>query len=212
MKNSASDFKTIKRGIQEVSEGDSYSPGELVRSPGGGRKKLPESDPTLVRDLEALVEPKGDPMSLLRWTTKSLSHLERALEKMGHTIKTSALANLLGDLGFSLKANKKNIEGTSHPDRDKQFPHINNQCEAFQRLGDPIISVDCKKKELIGDFKNNGRQWRPKGENTSVNVYDYRSLSSGKAVPYGVYGIVHNQGFVKVGIDHDTAEFAVCEH
>jgi transposase len=209
MRDSGADFKTIKRGIREVRAGESYQPGDRVRSPGGGRKKLIESDPTLLADLEALLEPKGDPMSLLRWTTKSLSHLERALEKMGHTIKKSALAKLLHDLGFSLKANKKTIEGSSHPDRDEQFRHINERCKAFEESGDPIISVDCKKKELLGDFKNGGREWQAKGKNTTVNVYDYRSLSEGKAVPYGVYDLVHNMGFLNVGIDHDTAEFAV---
>jgi transposase len=209
MRDSGSDFKTIKRGIREVRAGESYQPGDRIRSPGGGRKKLIESDPTLLADLEALLEPKGDPMSLLRWTTKSLSHLERALAQMGHTIKTSALANLLRELGFSLKANKKNIEGNSHPDRDEQFRHIDERCKAFEKAGDPIISVDCKKKELIGNFKNGGGEWQAKGKNTTVNVYDYRSLSDGKAVPYGVYDLVHNQGFLNVGIDHDTAEFAV---
>jgi transposase len=209
MRDSGSDFKTIKRGIRELREGEAYRPGDRVRSPGGGRKKLAESDPTLLADLEALLEPKGDPTSLLRWTTKSLSHLEGALARMGHTIKKSALANLLRELGFSLKANKKNIEGTSHPDRDEQFRHIDQRCKAFEEMGEPIISVDCKKKELLGDFKNGGREWRAKGNNTTVNVYDYRSLSTGKAVPYGVYDLLHNTGFLNVGIDHDTAEFAV---
>ncbi|MCA1838406.1 MAG: ISAzo13 family transposase, partial [Actinobacteria bacterium] len=210
MRDSGADFKTIKRGIREVRAGESYTPGDRVRSPGGGRKKLSESDESLLADLEALLEPKGDPTSLLRWTTKSLSHLERALAQMGHTIKKSALANLLHELGFSLKANKKNIEGISHPDRDEQFRHIDERCKAFEKLGEPIICVDCKKKELLGDFKNGGREWQAKGKkNTSVNVYDYRSLSSGKAVPYGVYDLVYNTGFVNVGIGHDTAEFAV---
>lgn len=209
MRDSGADFKTIKRGIREVRAGQAYRPGDRVRSPGGGRKKLLETDEGLLTDLEALLEPKGDPTSLLRWTTKSLSHLERALAQMGHTIKKSALANLLDDLGFSLKANKKNIEGASHPDRDEQFRHIDERCKAFEKLGDPIISVDCKKKELLGDFKNGGREWQAKGTNKTVNVYDYRSLSDGKAVPYGVYDLVDNTGFVNVGIDHDTAEFAV---
>jgi transposase len=185
MRDSGADFETIKRGIREVRAGESYTPGDRVRSPGGGRKKLSESDESLLADLEALLEPKGDPRSLLRWTTKSLSHLERALAQMGDTIKESALANLLHELGFSLKANKKNIEGISHPDRDEQFRHIDERCKAFEKLGEPIISVDCKKKELLGDFKNGGREWQAKGKNTTVNVYDYRSLSSGKAVPYG---------------------------
>lgn len=148
-------------------------------------------------------------MSLLRWTTKSLSHLVEALEALGHQIKKSALAELLHDLGFSLRANKKKIEGTSHPDRDAQFEHIKEQCQGFEQQGNPIISVDCKKKELIGQFKNNGQEWQAKGQATEVNVYDFLSLADGKAIPYGVYDLLHNQGFVNVGIDHDTAEFAV---
>jgi transposase len=210
MRDSGADFKTIKRGIREVQRGESYRPGERIRSPGGGRKKLIETDEGLAADLDALLEPKGDPMSHLRWTTKSLAHLVEALAPMGHTIKKSALAKLLHEQGFSLKANKKTIEGTtSHPDRDEQFRHIDERCKAFEKSGDPIISVDCKKKELLGNFKNGGHEWQAKGKNTTVNVYDYRSLSTGKAVPYGVYDLVHNKGFVNVGIDHDTAEFAV---
>jgi Rhodopirellula transposase DDE domain len=131
------------------------------------------------------------------------------LEALGHQIKKSALAELLHDLGFSLRANKKNIEGVSHPDRDAQFHHIKGQCQAFEQQGNPIISVDCKKKELIGNFKNNGSTWQAKGAQTEVNVYDFLSLANGKAIPYGVYDLVHNQGFVNVGLDHDTAEFAV---
>jgi transposase len=200
---------TIYRGIREIESGDLYRPGQRIRKSGAGKKKLSDTDPTLLRDLESILEPKGDPMSLLRWTTKSLAHLVEALEKMGHTIKKSALANLLREQGFSLKANKKTIEGTSHPDRDEQFRHIDKRCKAFEESADPIISVDCKKKELLGNFKNGGREWQAKGKNTTVNVYDYRSLSSGKAVPYGVYDLVHNEGFLNVGIDHDTAEFAV---
>lgn len=163
----------------------------------------------LQADLESLLDPKGAPMSLVRWTTKSLAQLVKALEALGHQIKKSALAELLHDLGFSLRANKKNIEGVSHPDRDAQFHHIKGQCQAFEQQGDPIISVDCKKKELIGNFKNNGSTWQAKGAQTEVNVYDFLSLADGKAIPYGVYDLVHNQGFVNVGLDHDTAEFAV---
>ncbi len=177
---------TIKRGIAEIESGDLYTPGERVRKTGAGGKYLKDTDPTLVSDLESLVEPKGDPMSLTRWTTKSLSRLVDALTQQGHTIKKSALAKLLSSLGFSLKANKKNIEGISHIDRDAQFVHINQTCKLFEEKGDPIISVDCKKKELIGNFKNNGHEWQPKGGNTVVNVYDFKSLADGKAVPYGV--------------------------
>ena len=200
---------TVKQGITEIESGDLYTPGERVRRKGAGGKYRKDTDGTLVSDLEALVEPKGDPMSLTRWTTKSLSKLVLALAQNGHSIKKSALATLLSSLGFSLKANKKNIEGVSHIDRDAQFQHINKTCKLFEQQGNPIISVDCKKKELIGNFKNNGCEWQPKGENTVVNVYDFKSLSDGKAVPYGVYDVLRNSGFVNVGIDHDTASFAV---
>ncbi len=200
---------TVKKGISEVESGDLYSPGARIRAKGGGAKSLSETDSTLVSDLESLADPKGDPESLLRWTTKSLAHLVDALSNNGHTIKKSALYNLLSSLGFSLKSNKKNIEGISHIDRDAQFVHISESCKAFETAKNPIISVDCKKKELIGNFKNNGLEWSPKGQNTTVNVYDFKSLSDGKAVPYGVYDIIKNAGFVNVGVDHDTAAFAV---
>jgi hypothetical protein len=200
---------TIARGRSEIEKGDLYTPGNRIRAKGAGPKRIIDTDPTLVEDLEALLEPKGDPMSLLLWTTKSLAHLTAALEKKKHRIKKSALATLLSSLHFSLKANKKNIEGVSHPDRDLQFRHIKKDCETFERAGNPIISIDCKKKELIGNFKNHGREWQPKGKNTVVNVYDFQSLADGKAAPYGVYDVVRNTGFVNVGIDHDTASFAV---
>jgi len=205
-KNSGSDRKTIRKGISELET--PYSKGR-IRKEGGGRKKLQETDITLIKDLEGMIEPKGDPMNLVQWTTKSLANLIAGLKKKNHAVKKSALANILKDLGFSLKANKKNIEGASHPDRDLQFEHIKKTCDEFKSKGNPIISVDCKKKELIGNFKNNGRDWQPKGANTAVNVYDFISLADGKAVPYGIYDLIHNKGFVNVGIDHDTAEFSV---
>ena len=186
-----------------------YTPGSRIRAKGAGPKRICDKDTTLKTDLEKLIEPKGDPMSLVQWTTKSLAHLVSALAEKKHTIKKSALANLLGADGFSLKANKKNIEGMSHPDRDLQFKHIKETCDTFEQAGNPIISVDCKKKELIGNFKNNGKEWQPKGKNEIVNVYDFKNLSDGKACPYGVYDIVCNSGFVNVGLDHDTAAFAV---
>jgi transposase len=192
-----------------VEAGEQYSPGDRQRVKGGGRKKESEKDPTLLSDLESLLDPKGDPMSLLKWTCKSVAHLKAGLQQMGHSIADTALRDILHALGYSLRANKKNIEGDSHKDRDAQFVHIKQQCEQFEARGDPIISVDCKKKELLGNFKNNGREWQAQGEETNVNVYDFLSLADGKAVPYGVYDLVHNQGFVNVGIDHDTAEFAV---
>jgi transposase len=200
---------TVKRGLKEREGGDHYQPGERIRKRGGGGKKLTETDPTLLVDLEGELEPKGDPMSLVRWTTKSLSHLVQALQVKGHRIKKSALAELLHEQRFSLRVNKKSIEGQSHPDRGEQFAHINAMCKEFEHKGAPIISVDCKKKELIGRFKNNGREWQAQGEETEVNVYDFLSLADGKAIPYGIYDLVHNMGFVNVGIDHETAEFAV---
>jgi transposase len=200
---------TIRRGIREVEAGEHYTPGDRQRVKGGGRKKESEKDPTLLADLESLLDPKGDPMSLLKWTCKSVAYLKEALQQMGHTIADTALRDVLLSLGYSLRANKKNIEGRSHEDRDAQFAHIKQQCEQFEAAGNPIISVDCKKKELLGNFKNNGREWQAQGEATNVNVYDFVSLADGKAVPYGVYDLVHNRGFVNVGVDHDTAEFAV---
>jgi transposase len=202
-------LNTIKRGLRERETGKTYRPGARIRQPGAGRKKVAESDPTLLADLEQALEPKGDPMSLVRWTTKSLAHLVLALEGKGHRIKKSALAELLHAQGFSLHVNKKTIEGSSHADRDAQFAHIKATCQAFEAQDAPIISVDCKKKELLGQFKNNGREWQAKGGGTVVNVYDFLSLADGKAIPYGVYDLVHNRGFVNVGIDHETAEFAV---
>src|SRR6266446_4565932 len=202
-------LNTVKRGLKELEVGESYQPGERIRKVGGGKKKLVETDATLLADLEQELEPKGDPMSFVQWTSKSLAHLVEALRAKGHHIQKSALAEILHDLGFSLRANKKTIEGTSHPDRDAQFAHINAACKTFEQNGNPIISVDCKKKELLGNSKNGGREWQAKGEDTRVNVYDFLSLADGKAVPYGVYDLVHKRGFVNVGIDHDTAEFAV---
>ncbi len=202
-------LNTVKRGLKEREAGDNYQPGERIRKRGGGRKKLAQTDPTLLIDLEGELEPKGDPMSLVRWTTKSLARLVQALHVKGHSIKKSALAELLHEQRFSLHVNKKNIEGQSHPDRGEQFAHINATCKEFEHKGAPIISVDCKKKELIGHFRNNGREWQAQGEERVVNVYDFASLADGKAIPYGIYDLVHNRGFVNVGIDHDTAEFAV---
>jgi Rhodopirellula transposase DDE domain len=200
---------TIKAGRREIEAGELFSPGKRLRSQGGGRKKQEEHDASLQADLEALLDPKGDPMSPIQWTTKSVAKLKEALAQQGHQLGDTAISNRLHAMGFSLRANKKTIEGSWHEDRDAQFGHIKQKCEQFEAAGDPIISVDCKKKELIGNFKNNGREWQAEGEETTVNVYDYLSLADGKAVPYGVYDLMHNRGFVNVGIDHDTAEFAV---
>lgn len=201
--------KTIRKGIQELEAGAVYEPGVRMRKQGGGRKKVTRKDTKLRADLEEMLEPKGDPQSLLRWTNKSVSKLKEALGKQGHVIGETAIRGVLQAMGFSLKANKKTIEGASHADRDAQFQHINWTAKAFEAADNPVISVDCKKKELIGQFKNNGREWQASGQETKVNVYDYLSIANGKAVPYGIYDLVHNRGFVNVGIDHDTAEFAV---
>jgi len=205
---SGADWKTVQRGVKEL-KGERERAQGRIRQVGGGRKKATETDPTLQGDLEELLEPKGDPMSLLKWTTHSLTHLVKALSARGHRIKRTALADVLHEQGYSLKVNKKTMEGTSHADRDQQFRHITALCKQFEQKQAPAISVDCKKKELLGTFKNHGREWQPKGHETQVNVYDYRSLADGKAIPYGVYDLVHKQGFVNVGIDHETAQFAV---
>lgn len=207
---SGASWKTIKRGMVEL-ESEERLPKGRVRKAGGGRKKLIESDTSLAADLEEVLETKGDPMTFLKYTTQSLAHLTEALRQRHHHIKKSALALILHQLKYSLKANKKNIEGKSHEDRDLQFQHINQQCEVFEAAGNPIISVDCKKKEQIGNFKNNGKEWTGKGKTheRQVNAYDFRSLAEGLAIPYGIYDRLNKQGFVNVGIDHDTASFAV---
>jgi hypothetical protein len=182
-----------------------------VRKPGGGRHALTDLDKTLLKDLERLVEAgrRGDPESLLVWTSKSVRHLAAALREQGHEVHFTTVAKLLRLLGYSLQANAKTREGTSHPDRDAQFEHINAVAKAAIAAGEPVISVDTKKKELVGDFKNAGREWRPKGEPELVRVHDFKDKQLGKAIPYGVYDIASNQGWVNVGIDHDTAQFAV---
>jgi transposase len=203
---SGSHKNTVARGITDM---ETPLPEGRIRLPGGGRKKLIDTDTTLEADLEALLEPKGDPMCAVQWTTKSLNKLESALVANGHTVTRNTISLMLKSKGFSLKANKKNIEGVSHPDRNGQFNLINTTVKDFLATGDPIISVDCKKKELLGNFKNNGREWQPKGSAEAVNVYDFPSLSEGKAVPYGVYDRLTNTGFMNVGTSADTSAFAV---
>jgi hypothetical protein len=201
---------TIRKGIAELESGARLEAGR-VRKPGGGRRPLTEGDPTLLRDLERLVaaDSRGDPESLLMWTSKSVRNLAAALREQGHRVHFTTVAKLLGLLGYSLQANVKAREGASHPDRDAQFEHINAVAKAAIAAGVPVISVDTKKKELVGDFKNAGREWRPKGEPELVRVHDFKDKQLGKAIPYGVYDIAANQGWVSVGIDHDTAQFAV---
>ena len=203
---------TIGRGLAELrGEGlPAASPGR-VRRPGGGRKSLVASDPTLLSDLKDLVEPatRGDPTAPLLWTAKSLRSLAAGLRGLGHRIGHNVVADLLRDLGYSLQANRKTREGTSHPDRDAQFGYINDQVKQSLAANQPAISVDTKKKELVGDFKNGGREYRPKGQPEKVRVHDFRIPELGRAVPYGVYDIADNAGWVSVGINHDTASFAV---
>jgi len=182
-----------------------------VRRPGGGRKKTVHQDPTLVRDLEALLEPvtRGDPESPLRWTAKSVRRLATELQRQGHCTSHRMVAEMLHDLGYSLQANAKTIEGASHPDRNAQFEYINRRVRQFLGQGEPVISVDTKKKELVGDFKNGGRELRPQGQPERVRVHDFVIPELGRAIPYGVYDLGTNTGWVSVGMDHDTAEFAV---
>jgi hypothetical protein len=173
-----------------------------IRAPGGGRKKLTDKDPTLLADLEALVEPttRGDPESPLRWTCKSTSQLARELKAMGHTVSQRSVGSLLGQLGYRLQAARKTREGRQHPDRDAQFQHIANTSAQYQAAGAPVISVDTKKKDLIGDFQNDGREWHPQGDPESVRVHDFMDPALGKVAPYGVYDMAANQGWVSVGV------------
>src|ERR1700690_2314736 len=202
--------ETIKKGCNELESGESLSD-DKIRVPGGGRKKVVDKDPTVVSDLETLIEPtsRGDPESPLRWTSKSTRKLAEELKKMGHKVSHSRVADMLHVLGYSLQANKKTIEGTSHPDRDQQFNYINEKCKAFQEERQPVISVDAKKKESVGNFKNNGKELRPIKEPINVIVYDFKDKELGKVNPYGVYDIFSNEGWVSVGLDNDTASFAV---
>ena len=201
---------TIGRGLKELSVLDMLAP-DRVRRPGGGRKLLVEKDATLLDDLLALVEPseRGDPMSPLRWTCKSLSQLAAALVAQGHRIGRTVVGELLHQQKFSLQANRKTREGEGHPDRDAQFVHINTSVKAALAAGQPVISVDTKKKELVGDFKNAGQTWRPPGEPEEVRVHDFLIKELGRAVPYGVYDLAANAGWVSVGMSCDTAAFAV---
>ncbi len=202
---------TIRRGLDELERlaGDAVS--GRVRRPGGGRKKATEVDPTLLSDLKDLVEPttRGDPEAPLLWTSRSLRNLADALRTMGHEIGHNVVGDLLRQLNYSLQSNRKTKEGTHNPDRDAQFGYINTQMKAAPASDQPAISVDTKKKELVGDFKNAGRELRPKGQPEPVRVHDFKIPELGRAAPYGVYDIAGNTGWVSVGIDHDTASFAV---
>ena len=202
--------QVIRAGIKELQEGQRAGEGRIRRI-GGGRKSTVSKDPRLREDLERLVEPvtRGDPESPLRWTSKSVRKLAKELQQMGHQVSHELVSELLHGLGYSLQANRKTREGGTHPDRDGQFEHLNAQAEAFLAAGEPAVSVDAKKKELVGDFKNAGREWHPKGNPEQVQVYDFPIPGLGRATPYGVYDLSRNTGWVNVGIDHNTAAFAV---
>ncbi|MCY0932294.1 ISAzo13 family transposase [Streptomyces sp. H27-H1] len=200
---------TVRKGVFELEAGE--EPLGRVRRPGGGRKRVADLNPGLRPALLALVEPdeRGDPMSPLRWTVKSTRTLARELTRAGHKVSADTVAGLLREEGFSLQANAKTLKGSQHPDRDAQFRYLNEQAREHRDSGQPVISVDTKKKELVGDFKNTGRQWRPAGDPVPVHIHDFADPQLGKAVPYGIYDLEANTGWVNVGTDHDTAAFAV---
>ena len=201
---------TIGRGVVELRSDNAQLTGRIRRPGGGGKAKI-ETEPGLLETLEALVQSaiRGDPEAALRWVSRSQRHLVRALAERGFTVSQKLVGRLLRRLGFSLQGNKKTREGASHPDRDQQFEHINKKINQFQGASQPAISVDTKKKELVGDFKNGGRELRPKGAPEPVRVHDFKIPELGKVSPYGIYDITANSGWVNVGIDHDTAAFAV---
>ena len=207
---------TIRRGIAEIRAGDlardePRAADERIRRPGGGRHPLADADPRLLDDLKRLVDPatRGDPMSPLLWTCKSTRNLADALTERGHDISHQTVGRLLTDLGYSLQSNRKTVEGKVHPDRDAQFEHISGQVRRYQRRGQPVISVDTKKEEIVGNYKNPGREREPKGQPRRVKSKDFPDKELGKVSPYGIYDLAANEGWVNVGIDHDTAEFAV---
>jgi len=202
--------RTIRNGIQEL-EGPNPLPSDRQRSKGGGRKAREHQQPGLVQALEALVEPatRGDPQAPLRWTCKSTRTLAQTLQEQGYLVSHAKVAQLLRTQGFSLQSNRKTREGKQHPDRNAQFEHIAKRVKAQQRRGQPALSVDTKKKEVLGNLKNPGKTYRPKGKPVEVNVHDFPDPKLGKAIPYGVYDMQHNEAGVSIGITHDTAEFAV---
>jgi hypothetical protein len=201
---------TISQGKRDLETGDAESRGR-VRAKGGGRKKAEVANPGLVDALDGLIDPetRGDPESPLRWTTKSTRNLASELTAMGHKISHSAVGKLLHSAGYSLQGTRKMLEGSQHPDRDAQFRYLNGLAAEFLAAGDPVISVDTKKKEQVGQFAQAGREWRPTGEPEAVSTYDFPNLAEGKAIPYGVYDLADDSAWVSVGIDHDTSVFAV---
>lgn len=202
---------TVTKGHYEVWQANEAPPVDRIRRVGGGRKSITETDPGIIDALEELVDPesRGDPESPLRWTLKSTRTLARRLTEIGYDIKHNRVATLLRELDYSLQALRKQREGAQHPDRNKQFEYINTYTRIQINRHNPVISVDTKKKELVGSFKNNGTSWRPKKTPTEVSVHDFPSQAKGSAIPYGVYDVTDNSGYVSVGNDHDTAEFAV---
>lgn len=201
---------TIHSGLAELQSGPGDAEPARLRRPGAGRPRLSQHDPQLLRALEALLESstRGDPQSPLLWTCKSTRNLAADLVRQGHQISHDSVSRLLDELGYSLQANRKTREGKDHPDRDAQFRYINRRARRFQRRGQPVVSVDTKKKELLGDFKQSGREWRPQGCPEEVRTHDFRDKGLGIGIPYGVYDLTRNHGWVSVGIDHDTAAFA----
>jgi Rhodopirellula transposase DDE domain len=204
---------TVAAGVRELAQRGEQADVTIdigLRRPGGGRKPITEVDPQVLHALEKLVNPatRGHPESPLRWTCKSTAKLAEELTQQNHPVTDRTVARLLKQAGYSLQANRKTREGSSHPDRNAQFEYINNQVLAFQKQNQPVISVDTKKKELVGEFKNPGQEWQPKGEPENVDVHDFPKKDLGKAIPYGVYDLASNEGWVSVGIDHDTAQFA----
>ena len=205
-------ISTIRRGVEELGQSPPPSGAERrVRRTGGGRKPLLEHDPDLLQALDDLVEPttRGDPESPLRWTCKSTRRLAEELTRHGHRISHMKVAKLLGNLGYSLQSSRKTQEGNQHPDRDAQFEYIHQQGVAHQRRQQPVVSVDTKKKELVGNYKNGGQEWQLQGKPEAVSVHDFMDKELGKAIPYGIYDVRENCGWVSVGVDHDTAAFAV---
>jgi hypothetical protein len=201
----------IYRGIADIAKPEKSAGRERVRRPGGGRKNVTEHDVDLTDGLTSIIEPheRGNPMSPLRWTTKSLEKLACALQELGHTVGRMTVGKLLKQQGYSLQANRKMREGTNHPDRNAQFEYINDSVAQQQKLNEPCISVDTKKKENVGNYKNNGQEWSKKGVPVEVNMHDFPNKELGKAAPYGVYDLIKNEGWVNVGISSDTAAFAV---
>jgi transposase len=209
--------RAITEGIKELRKAKkmkrtTHTPSRIRRE-GAGRKRSTEKDPTLLEDLDQLVDPvtRGDPESPLRWTCKSVRRLMEELQREGHAVSHQTVAELLHDLNYSLQANQKTLEGSQHADRNEQFEFINRKAQRFLKQGEPVISVDTKKKELVGDFKNAGREWQIQGQPEAVRVHDFeiRQPDKGKVAPYGVYDLARNEGWVNVGVDHDTAAFAV---